>query len=207
MRRLPYPPPTSKVEPKYLWIERGAELFRIYDPSPPYNLGPTTFRHYGPRHRFDHQPRSRGKAALHPVRGIWYGSFQPAAAIVETFGDEREIRLEPYHAAIVEVLRQLRLLDLDDGAMTNGTYAGLSSAPSRRLTQAWGKYFYDAENVYGRVDGLYYKNGHNAGPCVALYERSADAIACTRSVPLGDPSLHFEIADAQRRYGLTLFTT
>gem|GEM_PF-4859002 len=90
--------------------------------------------------------------------------------------------------------------------MANGTYAAVSSVRNRRLTQAWGKYFYEAEDVYGRVDGLYYRGAHNAGLCVALYERSIDAILCVRTVPLGDPSLAFEIADAQRRYGLTLFT-
>jgi hypothetical protein len=206
VRRLAYPPPTSKVRPRYYTIDRESELFRIYDPSPPYNTGPTSFRHYCPRHRFDHQRRVRGKAAEDPIRGIWYGGFQPAASIVETFGDDREIRLKPYHAAIIKVLRPLKLLDLDDGAMANGTYTALSSARTRRLTQAWGKYFYEAESVYGRVDGLYYRGAHNAGLCVALYERSVDAILCVRTMPLDDPSLVFEIADAQRRYGLTLFT-
>lgn len=206
MRRVPYPPPTSKVRPSYYKIDRGSELFRIYNPSPPYNNGPTTFRHYGPRHRFDHQPRVRGKATEDPIRGIWYGAFQPAASIVEIFGDDREIRLKPYYAAIIRVLRPLKLLDLDDGAMANGTYSALSSVRNRRLTQAWGKYFYEAEGVYGRVDGLYYRGAHNAGLCVGLYERSIDAILCVRTMPLDDPSLVFEIADAQRRYGLTLFT-
>jgi hypothetical protein len=206
VRGLPYPPPTSKVEPQYHYVDPGAQLFRIYDPSPPYNAGPTTFRHFGPRLRFDHQPRVKRNAADHPTRGIWYGAFEPAACIVEVFGDDREIRLTPYMAAIVRVLRELKLLDLDDGAMTNGTYAALSSDRSRRLTQAWGKYFYETEALYGRVDGLYYRSAHNAGLCVALYERSFGAIDSVSTVPLGAPSLAFEVADAQRRYGMTLFT-
>ena len=206
MRQLPSPPPTSKVTPQYHYVNRDSELFRIYDPSPPYNVGPTTFRYYGPRLRFDHQPRVKGKPAGHATRGIWYGAFTPAACIVEVFGDDREIRLLPYQAATIRVLRTLKLLDLDGGAMTNGTYAALANTHSRRLTQAWSKYFYDTGSTYGQVDGLYYRSAHNSGLCVALYERSVNAVASVVTMPLGDPSLAYEVADAQSRYGMTLFT-
>ena len=204
MRKLPFPPPTSKVKPRYHRVNRGSEFFRIYDPSPPYSPGPLTFRHNGPRLRFDHHPRLRGKAADHPRRAIWYGAFAFAACVAEVFGDDREIRLNPYMVARVRVLRHLKLLDLDDGAMSNGTFAALASSRNRRLTQAWSSYFYEA-NAYGRVDGLYYRSAHNSGPCVALYERSADALTLLDALNLEDPVFRFEIAVAQRRYGMSLF--
>jgi hypothetical protein len=169
-------------------------------------MGPMSFRYHGPLDRFDHQPRLKGKPPAQPIRGIWYGALKLAAAIVEVFGDDREIRLKPYRAAVLRVLRPFGLLDLDDGAMTNGTYAALSSSRNRRLTQAWSQYFYQRGDVYGLVDGLYYRSVHNAGLCVARYERSVDALLCVRSMPLSDSNLAFEVAEAQRRYGLTLFT-
>lgn len=181
-------------------------MFRIYDPSPPRNIGPITFRFFGPRLRFDHQPRVNGKAADHRIRGIWYGAFQPAACIVEIFGDNREIRVAPYMAARVRVDRDLTLLDLDDGAMANGTYSSIGSWRGRRATQAWSSYFYRKHEVYGYIDGLYYRSAHNSGLCVALYERCSGALSALETFPLGDPRFAFEIADAQLRYGLTLFT-
>ena len=76
---------------------------------------------------------------------------------------------------ILRVLRNLRLVDLDTGALSNGTLSAIGSAPSRRLTQAWSRY-YSLNAQFEYADGLYYRSAHNVRLCVALYERARDAL-------------------------------
>lgn len=206
MRALPGPPPTSPVVPTFHTVKRDDQLFRIYNPIGPYPATPTSFRYFGPRERFDHHPRVNGEPTNHAGRGIWYGAYQPAASLVEVFGDKREIRLWPSWVTIVNVLRDLTLIDLDGGAMANGTYAAIGSSRGRRLTQRWSSFFYRNTGVYGFADGIYYRSAHNAGLCVALYERARDALHVIDSFSLSDPRFAFEIADAQYRYGMTLLS-
>jgi hypothetical protein len=130
--------------------------------------------------------------------------FAIAPAICEVFGDDREIRFGTRCGVVLELLRNLRLVDLDAGAMSNGTISAIGSVVSRRLTQAWSRYYY-ASAQFGFADGLYYRGAHNAGHCVALYERARDALRVHDDRLLSDPLFEGDILKAASKHGLTIF--
>jgi hypothetical protein len=142
----------------------------------------------------------------HPSRGIPYAAFSIAPAICEVFGDDREIRFGTRRGVVLRVLRNLRLVDLDAGAMSNGIISAIGSVPSRRLTQAWSRYYYvDAISKFENADGLYYRGAHNAGLCVALYERARGALVADDDRLLSAPLFEGDILKAANDHGLTIF--
>jgi hypothetical protein len=40
------------------------------------------------------------------------------------------------------------------------------------------RYFYEQQEIYGRIDGIGYYNAHNDEDAIALYERAQDALFC-----------------------------
>lgn len=203
MAKVALPPPKGNVNPVFKTISRGSTLFRIYNPEP-HGTGPTTFRHFGPLERFDHQPDSPKGATEHHTRGILYAAFQIAPAICEVFGEDRQIVYGTRRGVTLEVLRELRLVDLDDGAMSNGTLSAIGAIESRATTQSWSRYFYD-ESLFQNADGLYYRGAHNAGLCVALYERARDALSPADDRLLSDAKFEGDILSTADKYGLTIF--
>ncbi len=184
------PPPDRPPRPLFRVLPAGTKLVRIFNPKP-YGTTALTFRTFGPLERFDHQKRKARLPCDNPARGIYYAGFSLSCCVVETFSETGLIECGDYVAAQTHLTRRLRLLDLrGNGAMRAGSIAALTSVPSRRLSQAWSRFFYETP-IFKNPDGLLYHNAHNGEESVALYERAADAltIAPADCLPLGDPAL------------------
>lgn len=163
-------------------------------------------RTWGPVLRFDHQPRPLG---IHPEHGIWYGAAEPRGSLAEVFQETRLIDRfhgSPYLTA-ARFTRKVRLLDV--GGIGRGawlTRAGaqyaLDSAP-HRIAQEWSRAIHQA---YEEIDGIAYRGRFAGGPCVALFERGADALPerPELSLPLSHPGLHAGIATAAIELGYTV---
>ena len=203
---IPPPPPTAPVDPSLVELPAGTRLVRVFDPTR-YQATPTGFRFHGPHARFDHH-EGRGPER-HPdvsaARGIYYAALTLSGCLVEVFGDTRIVEFAGRHVARPTLLRALRLLDLrGPGAMRAGSVAALAKIADRSLSHAWARDFYESPDVYGRVDGLLYFNAHNDEEALALFERAADALACTPDAvaPLDVPGLRPLLLDLARRNNL-----
>ena len=187
-------------------------MVRIFDPSS-HGATATSFRFYGPLHRFDHHLGSSAVSSISagsssgagslpapdPHRGVYYAARTLSGCLVELFGDDRLIEPAGLQVALAVVRRELRLLDLrGSGAMRAGTMAAVTKVPDRALTQMWSRYFYEQTEVYGEVDGLIYAGAHNDEDVICLYERAADAFECPeeRVIALDDPLLRPAMLEA-----------
>lgn len=193
---VPPPPPLVSPQPRIVTRPRGTTLQRIYNPSYP------GFRFYGPLgQRFDHHepvdPPRDGP------RGIYYGAPTLACCVAEVFGDRGFVQIGHEWLSIIQIGRDLRLLDLRrDGATRAGTVHALSSVRDRVLTQSWAWFFYEHPETYGSIDGLLYPAAHNGADAVALYERAMDAIeqpaTPPRLAPLAAPRVRYRVMQAAR---------
>jgi hypothetical protein len=198
------PPPERKPRPVLFELEQGAALARIYDSTQP-GAGVTSFRRFGPVHRFDHHRGTR--AAEDPERGVYYAAFTLSSCIVEVFGDAGVVWFGERHVASPRVTRGLRLLDLrGHGAMRAGSVDALAKTADRRLSQAWARYFYEQTNTYGAVDGVVYFNAHNDEPALVLFERAEGALECPaeRIIRLDDPAIRPLVLEIALRHNLGL---
>lgn len=158
-----------------------------------------SFRSYGPLRRFDHH-RGRGAArepSVDAERAVYYASWSTneaeafSSCLVEVFGDTGIVELANRMVAMPALTRHLRLLDLRGrGAMRAGTIAAVAKCHHSQA-QPWSRFFYESTDIYGRVDGLLYRNAHNDEPAVMLYERAVDSLVCPPGavVRLDHPSL------------------
>jgi RES domain len=158
--------------------------------------------------RFDHQRPRRwlSQPRLDQQRAVWYGSYDDlACAVVELFGDDRLVWLEPWHLARPEVIKPLRLLDLrDNGAMRAGTVAEIAKTAEMKMTWRWSRYFYE-ESTYGEIAGLLWLSAHNDGNCIVLFERAEENLACDHcSLPLNDPGIRDDLLRAVDDHRLML---
>jgi hypothetical protein len=201
------PPPQGPVEATMHVLAAGQSMVRVFDPTKR-NTTALAFRSFGPLARFDHHCV---KDPLDPqpmedsTRRIYYAGFTLSCGLVEVFGDRRTIEVGHYCAASVQVTRNLRLLDLRGAAaMKNGTVAGLSGIPDRRLTQEWSRFFYKNTDLYEPIDGVIYANAHNGQDSVALYERSHNALQCSAQdvMPLNHKLLRADIRRVAKEHGL-----
>jgi hypothetical protein len=99
-------------------------LRRIFDPSR-HGTQALTFRHFGPINHFDHHQIPGGGGRDHdPTRAIYYAGFTLSCWLVEYFGDEGVIEITDEHVCLVQLTRDLTLLDLrGSGAMRAGSVA------------------------------------------------------------------------------------
>jgi RES domain len=208
------PPPPVTATPRLLHFEVGDKLARIYDPTS-HGARELTFRSFGPRLRFDHHPPGPGdSAADHPDCGIWYGSWGPdsiRSCGIEVFGEGRRIHLRPGRLAVPVVTRRLTLVDLrGDGAMHAGATAELPKWADMRMTWAWARHFHGLTIDREPVDGIAWDSARSDLPCLALFERGADAIACPPSgvcsFPLTQPHVRDQLLTLLRDFGYTLAT-
>lgn len=183
----PPPPTTRSVAPRHCTLVAGERLVRIYNPKRGVGNG---YNHNGPRSRFDHHCEA-DPPADDPAHGILYAARDFAGAVVEVFGDASVIELGGRRAAELEVVHELRLLDLTgNGAWCAGSVAALTKDGDRAYTQAWARYFYAEVDLYGRIDGIFYENAHNAAQAVALFERAGE-LRVLRDMALSE--LHEEL--------------
>lgn len=198
----PPPPPRSSVKPAFYTLDKSQCLVRIFDPTR-HNTTALTFRYYGPLLRFDHQRTCT--TSFDEERGIYYAGFTLSCCLVEVFGDKRTIEVGNYHVALVELKRDLNLINLcGTPAMSNGTFTAISSVPNRDLSQSWSRYFYENSKIYTKVDGIIYHNAHNSEESIALYERAIDALICSDEnvMPLSHKSLRTDIRRVAEAHAL-----
>ena len=197
------PPPQRTPRPLFCTLPAGTAFVRIYNPAS-HGTTALTFRTFGPFARFDHQKRHNRLPADNPGRGIYYGGLTLSCCVVEVFGEIGVIECADYHAARPHLVRPVRLLDLrGNGAMRAGSLAALCSVPSRPLSQAWSRYFYDTA-CYRKADGIIYPNAHNGEISIALYERAQDAVQCSEAdtIRLDAPALRPHLLDIANRANL-----
>lgn len=166
---IEFPPPKRPPNPLYSTLEAGTSLRRIFNPTR-HGTQALTFRHYGSINRFDHhRVCDQGERRNDPERGIYYAAFTLSGCLVEIFGDSGVIEIKDQQVALVEVTRPLTLLDLrGSGAMRSGSVSALAKVADRLLSQAWSRYFYEQQEIYGRIDGIRYYNAHNDEDAIAL---------------------------------------
>ncbi|MBA3951877.1 MAG: RES family NAD+ phosphorylase [Rubrobacter sp.] len=186
-------PPPPRRDPLFETLPAGTEVVRIYDPAS-HAATATSFRRFGPLHRFDHHPGSgptRNPCPC-PTRGVYYAAHDLPGCLVEVFGDDGVIEPAGLMVALPVLRRDLRLLDLrDKGAMRAGTNAAVTKDRERALTHAWSRYFYEEVGLFREIDGIIYPNAHNDEDAVLLYERAEDALLCPdeRTMRLDDELL------------------
>lgn len=206
MVRIAYPPPDRPPAPLLATVPAGTSFVRLFD-STRHGSGPTTFRRFGPLHRFDHQ-ELRGtepRPAESASRGIYYAGFTLSCCIVETFGDAGAIEWGGHQVARPVLTRDLRVLDLrGPGAMRAGSVAALAKTAERACSQAWGRYVYEHPELYGMVDGLRFFNAHNDEDALALFERAEDSLHCDPDAraPLSNPAFRPLVMNIARAHNL-----
>jgi hypothetical protein len=215
------PPPTRNITPKFEVLEPGMAIKRIFAPT---SHGSTAigFRYYGPVHRFDHQRcdpadvssakerasrQPSGKPTVDPDRGIMYAGFSLSCCLVEVFGDQGLIDIKQQKVAHITLTQSLKLLDLrGSGAWDAGSVVAMATDGKRRLTQAWGRYFYEHPELYGQIDGLMFNNAHNGESAISLYERAEPQIVSAKTVvqDLNDPALRNKLLVIANRLNLLI---
>lgn len=204
MVQIHLPPPKRNVNPQYYTIESGTTIKRIYDPSR-HGATATSFRHYGPVSRFDHQKRVNKKAHHNPDRGIIYAGYTLSCCLVEVFGDDGIIDIEAQELATITLNQNLKLLDLrGDGAWNAGTVSAITNDGTRVLTQAWGCYFYENTQIYGQIGGIIFNNAHNSEEAIALFERVKNQITAAKisTQSLKSNSIRKEILLTAKKLGM-----
>lgn len=177
MAKITSPPPSHEFRPQYYVLQAGTAIKRIYDPTTKYKVTASSFRYFGPRARFDHQQRIKGKAAINPDRGVIYAGFSLTCCLVEIFAEDGTIEIGQHELATIMVAKDLKLLDITTDHVWNAGASVASVMQGKRgLTQAWGCHFYDDEATYGKVDGLIYTSANNGEKAIALYERAESTI-------------------------------
>jgi hypothetical protein len=178
-------------------LAAGKRIARLYDPTSRHRPGPRSFRHNGPRLRFDHhRAASDGSPANDPKRGVYYAALTISCALVEVFGDGGVIERAQWRLALLTLRNSLQLVDLRGAAaMRAGAVAAIGALESRGLTQAWSRYIYDNTAIYDNVHGLIYSGAHNGEDAIVLYERAIPVIrsAGQQVKRLSNPSLELEL--------------
>jgi RES domain len=192
------PPPSNSPVPSFYTLDPGSKIIRIFDPTR-YQTQALTFRHNGPRHRFDHHQGSITVPQDDPERGIYYAAFTLSGCLVEYFGDTGMIEIKDQCVCKVDITKPLKLLDIRGaGAMKAGSVSALAKTADRTLSQEWSRYFYEQANAYSMIDGLIYFNAHNDEKAMAIYERGKNKLACSASqvLRLDHPKLRSAIQQA-----------
>lgn len=197
-----FPPPLRSVAPKFITLNRNDELIRIFNPTS-YGATATSYRNYGPISRFDHHRESKNR--IDPERSVIYAGFTLSCCLVEVFGDGGIVKIEQQQLAFITLKNALKLLDLrGSAAMAAGTLAALSSITERDISQAWGRYFYENQQLYGEIDGLIFAGAHNGEDAVCLYERAESKLtsAHVEILNLNHPDLRDTILSIAKNHSL-----
>lgn len=194
MVKLPAPPSelARRTAPAARRVAAGTLLWRVYFRGGGHPTARSMFRHYGPTNgRFDHHlPDSLGEARYQDDRGVLYLAMRGPTCLAEGFQASRTIdrRSRAPWLAGLRIRRDVALLDLTGTWPTRaGASMKISSGP-RPTAQRWSRAIYEA---YPEIEGVYYGSSMHANqPCVALYERAADALPDRPlfNRPLDDPA-------------------
>jgi hypothetical protein len=184
----PAPAALARIGAETIALAAGTPVFRVYFAAGPHPDAWNSFRHYGPlRGRFDHH--------LPPPhlqeRGVVYLARHPRTCLAEAFQTTRRIDVFTGQPTLVgfRVVRNLLLLDLTGLWPTRaGASMAISSGPRPRA-QRWAQAVYEA---FPDMDGVLYGSSMAGNaPCLALFERAADALPRNPDLhrPLSDPTL------------------
>jgi hypothetical protein len=202
--KFPEPPDVHAVEPAWIELPAGHELWRIYLRGGRHPSRWDTFRTWGPAPtaRFDHhEPPPREQA-----RGILYAAEDIRTCLAEDFQHQRHVDAahdQPWLVGFV-LAAPVRLPDLMGAWPTRaGASMAINSGP-RPLARRWSRAIFGA---YPEAQGLYYASSmYRNAPAVALYERAVNALPARPFFhrPLADPLLLPALADAAAELGYTL---
>ena len=103
--------------------------------------------------------------------------------------------------ATVEVRRDLRLVPVHGSSLARlGVTAELATGGDYPLSQLWSRALWEHSD---KPDGILYRSRHDdSALCVALFDRSKDALAIVGDCSLAEDSK--QLARLLRRYGLAL---
>jgi len=157
--------------------------------------------------RFDHHEGQ--ELSEDADRRIIYAGFTLSCCIAEYFGDGEIVNVKNVRLAILDLNNELKLLDLKGGAaMAAGTVSAISGITQRDITQAWGRYFYEHTELYGKVDGLIFSGAHNGEDAIALYERAELIIFASKvkTIDMANETLRSTIHHIAKVQGLDIET-
>jgi hypothetical protein len=206
MVKVNLPPPQRNVNPQTITLPANTKLRRVFDPTR-FNATAIGFRSYDPVSRFDHH--SSNEPSEDSRRRIIYAGFSLSCCIAEYFGDGEIVNVENMKLSIIYLSKELKLLDLrGTAAMAAGTVAAISGITQRKITQAWGKYFYEQVELYSKVDGLIFSGAHNGEDAIALYERAEVIISSSKvkEIDLKSETLRSTILKIADEHGLEVET-
>lgn len=195
MARLPLPPTIealAAISPAWRVLPAGALLWRVYFHGGPHPTTWKTFRTFGPTGaRFDHHTYPKREQN----RGILYAAQRSLTCFAEVFQRAGVVDLTTNAPFIVafRTTAPLRLLDLSGHWPTVAGASMAINSGSHARARAWSRIIYA---TYPETQGLWYCSSMDENaPCVALYERAADAMPVTPSfhAPLADPRLRVMI--------------
>lgn len=201
-----FPPDQRRpAHPQFANLAPGTLLTRIYTREP-HNSRADSFRHYGPKYRFDHHQFPPGAPANDPQRGILYASESTPCCFLEVFYETGVVTPVSgegglYRLATLQVRQPLLLLKLDgdSAAIDAGTTANIFTEPHNE-TQPWAQLFYDDTKTYRAVDGISYHSSHGNQVAVALFERAKGKLDVVDDPLFTDPSTRNIIIQLAERY-------
>lgn len=205
MTKLPWPRvalpdlfPATEVKA----VDEGQLVWRVYRAGGRHPTTWNAFRTFGPvmTARFDHhEPPPHDD----PGRGILYGAFDIAGALIEAFQDSRVVdraRREPWLVGF-ELAFDLIALDLRGAWPTRAGASQAISSGRRDVARGWSRAIYAA---YPSIQALLYPSAMAGGSVnLALYERASHVVP-TRPrfhAPLTHPGLLDPIARIAARDG------
>lgn len=190
-------PPTADVslpKARRTVVAKGTLLRRVYWPEP-WKTTATSFRHNGPRARFDHQrrPGPFPQTADDPTRGIFYCAPTFECCVLECFGDDYVIDPTGAWLAVLEVSEPVPVLDVRGrAAIGAGTIAAINQDGNRQATQDWARWWYEHKELSG-IEGLLFRGAHNDADALAIFERGAGRFARVFDEPLDAPDVLAEL--------------
>ncbi len=202
------PPADSVAKARHETVPAGTLLRRVYWPEP-WETTATSFRHNGPRARFDHQrrPGPFPDAADDKARGIFYCAPSFECCILECFGDDYLIDPTGAWLTVLETIGDLRVLDIRGPAAVNaGTLAAINQDGDREVTQDWARWWYEHQKL-GVTEGLLFSGAHNDEDALAVFERASGRFTPVFDQPLDAPEVLAElivVADQLELPALTL---
>lgn len=198
------PPRTYlKLDPMLERLAAGSCLLRIYAREP-YGGGPLTFRRFGPLNRFDHHRSGKSGPRRNRDRAILYAGSELVCCVGETFGDHGAVTRAGYHLVRLVVAESLELLDLRGPAATGAlTIPAVGGVGERRITQAWGRWWYEHPQL-AHIDGLLYSSGQTAKDAVALFERANGKLAEDVDWELSDEAIRDDLEVAADELNLPI---
>lgn len=199
------PPADSIAHARFETVAAGTLLRRIFWPEP-WKVTATSYRHNGPRARFDHhrRPGPFPETAEDSDRGIFYCAPELDCCVFECFGDDYVIEPSGARLAVLNTREDLVLLDIRGAAAIDaGALAAINDDGDREVTQDWARWWYEHDDLQ-HVDGLLYAGAHNSSDAMAIFERADGRFESVYDKPLTTPEVLAELLVIADRFDIPL---